>query len=1017
MKRRTELHWFPWLALLCLAWCGAAFALSPDESLLDLKRTDWGPKEGAPSTIVAIAQTSDGYLWLGNGSGLFRFDGLRFVQVDLPRDERLTSANVFSLFAPASGGLWIGFTFGGVAFLKDGQLTSYAERDGLPHASAKSFAQDSEGVVWVGTASGLARLNGSRWQQMDAAQGYTDTQTLALLVDSAGTLWAASNNKVLVLRSGEKNFRETGVAISVNSIFPVGIAESPEGKVWLLDDKGLHRLRKNDNPGRRSASSGLRILFDRDGALWAIGTDSIRRVGRPEQLPAETPWDQIEKLAPSADEFKPPEGNSDGLFEDREGNVWSLQAPGLKRFSERSVARVASFPKSLDDDFNLYLAAIAAAEEGALWVGGRTFAPFRIERNSFDLHAEIGPTSCVIRGEDGSTWFGGTKGLWKYASGRFEKVALPEGMDGYDVQAMAQERSGALWISVVRKGGVFRLMDGSWTLYGGIPALPKLPAVTLATDAKGRVWFGYVEGRVAMLDGNTVTEFSEGKRLPVGNVTGLYGKRSGVWAGGEFGLARFDGTVFRSLVPEIANAFNGVTGIVETADGDLWVNGRSGITHITAAEIQKATKDASHRVHVEAFDANDGVEGSPARLRPLPTAIEGTDGRLWFLTDLGLYWLDPARLHRNPLPPPVRIESLVVGDMTFKPSEGMKLPERTTALRIDYVAPSLTLAEKVRYRYKLEGVDDGWQDPQGRRQAFYTNLGPGTHRFHVIAANNDGVWNETGATLDFVIPPTFVQTRWFIALCVLGAAVALGALVKVRYAQLAARLRLRYEERMAERERIARELHDTLLQSTQGLVLKVQAAANSVSPDEPAHGMLEEALTRADRVIAEGRDRIQDLRIATDPDSDLATSLAAVGKELSQGPSVQFRALVEGPVRALLPRARDEAYRIGREALLNAFRHAGAKAIEVQAIFSEEDFRLRVRDDGTGMAAAAIEAGALPGHWGLPGMRERAEKIGAQLEVWSRPGAGTEIELRIPAKMAYAGRMRRPRWLPFRRPA
>jgi signal transduction histidine kinase len=581
---------------------------------------------------------------------------------------------------------------------------------------------------------------------------------------------------------------------------------------------------------------------------------------------------------------------------------------------------------------------------------------------------------------------------------------------------MAVDRSGSLWVSIVRKG-VFRLKDGAWTPYGGIESLPKLTAISMATDAQGRVWFGYTEGRVAALDGSDVTVFTGENASPVGNVTAIFARRRGIWVGGDLGVATLTDGHFRALTPAAAATFRGISGIVETADGDLWLNGSSGLIHVSAAETRSASADASYRIGGELFDARDGVQGSTARLRPLPSLIEGTDGRLWFVTALGLYTVDPAHIHRNTLAPPVLVQSLSADDRTYEPVTGFSLPQRTTSLRIDYVALSLTNAEKVRYRYKLDGVDKGWQDAQGRRQAFYTNLPPGPYRFNVIAANNDGVWNETGATLDFVIPPTFVQTRWFIALCVLGAAAALAALIKVRYAQLAARLRLRYEERMAERERIARELHDTLLQGTQGLVLKVQAAANSVAPDEPAHGMLEEALTRADRVMAEGRDRIQDLRIATEPESDLATSLAAVGEELSQGASVQFRALVEGPVRALLPGARDEAYRIGREALLNAFRHAHAKAIEVQAIFSDEDFRLRVRDDGTGMASAAIEAGALPGHWGLPGMRERAQKIGAQLEFWSRPGAGTEIELRIPAKMAYAGRMRRPGWLPFRRPA
>jgi signal transduction histidine kinase/ligand-binding sensor domain-containing protein len=1007
-RARDARRWTPWIWAFCLLWSTAASALSRDGTIADLRRTTWGAKEGAPSSIAAVAQTSDGYLWIGSASGLFRFDGLRFVRVDLPRDDRLSSVQVWSLFAPASGGLWIGFTFGGVAFLKDGKMTAYAERDGLPPGSVKAFALDPGGTLWAGTTSGLARLDGSQWQKVGAERGYSDTQTNALLVDSAGTLWSASRNKTLFMPSGETLFREAARLSGGGD--GMWIAESPDGDVWLANDDRLRRLAKNKNPGRQASASGLFLLFDRDGSLWSIQQDlRVRRMAHPEGLAQDVSWSE----ANGASVAYPDEGPSAGqgvsrtLIEDREGNVWVTSKAGLTRFSERNVTRPL---EGVLAQFNATTTALAADDGGTMWIAGRDFAAFSVRDGHAVSHDELGFVSCAILADNGTLWFGGKTGLWKLASGRFDRIALPEGTDGFEVQAMVQDRAGDLWVSIVRKG-VFLLKDGGWKPYGDIASLPRLTAVTLASDATGRIWFGYTEGRVAVLDGSTVTVFADKSQLPVGNVTAIYAKRSLVWVGGELGLAKLDGATFRAVNSDVGNALSSVTGIVETADGDLWVNSRAGVVHFTTEQTRRMTQDANDRAHGEIFDARDGVEGSPARLRPLPSAIEGTDGRLWFLTDADLYAIDPARIHRNPLPPPVVIESLIVGDRTYLPAPDLTLAKGTTSVRINYVGLSLTMAEKVRYRYQLDGVDQGWQDVQGRREAFYTNLSPGMHRFHVIAANNDGVWNETGTTLDFVIPPTFVQTGWFVALCAVGALLFFWLVIRFRVRQVAARMRGRFAERMAERERIARELHDTLLQSTQGLILRFQAVANQIAPDDPKREMLDDALKRADAVMAEGRDRVLDLRVAADPQRDLTEAFAATGEELAQGREVTFRCIVDGAPRKLQRMIRDEVYLIGREALLNAFRHAQAASIEVQIIYADAELRLRVRDDGIGVDADAFHTGSRPDHWGLQGMRERAKRIGAQLDLWSRPGAGTEIELKIPAGLAYEAPPRPKRWL------
>jgi signal transduction histidine kinase len=329
------------------------------------------------------------------------------------------------------------------------------------------------------------------------------------------------------------------------------------------------------------------------------------------------------------------------------------------------------------------------------------------------------------------------------------------------------------------------------------------------------------------------------------------------------------------------------------------------------------------------------------------------------------------------------------------------LPQGTSNIRIDYTALSLSNPERVFFRYKLNGVDEGWVDAGNRRQAFYTRLGPGDYRFQVIASNNDGVWNTGGATLNFVIPPTFVQTRTFLVICSICGVVALWVLYSLRIHQIAGRIQGRLQERVAERERIARELHDTLLQGFQGLILRFQSVANRMPPGEPLRQLMEQELEGADEVLAEGRDRVRDLR-TTDSGANLAESLAAVMDRLSLDNSPKLRLTEEGAPRELHPIVRDEIMQIVNEAIFNAVQHAKAEQIEVLIAYHRSELRVQVRDDGVGIAPEILDKGGRRDHFGLTGMRERAARMRTQFKLLSRPSGGTEIELIIPGGVAYA---------------
>jgi len=993
-----------WLATAALLWCGCAGALSPDRRIKELHHTAWGPGQGAPlGGAVALAQTSDGYLWMAGPSGLFRFDGIVFERVELPHDPKLSSLSLFSAFAPRGGGLWVGFTFGGVALLKGGRWQIFSVADGLPQSSPWQFAETPDGTLWVATGRDLARFDGARWKMVGSQMGLPASDNPILFVDSQGTLWAGGGNSLFFLRPGEHQFRNQPVAAPA-PWDGNGMAESSTGTVWLDAGFDLVPVAQNPPPGNPGRSSYGGLAFDHDGTLWDPQT-GLWRIAHPEH-PTTGAALRVEDIA---DHYTDADGLTSravrALLVDREGNVWVGTTHGLDRFSEPSLEIPLQVAENVKVVPQIADAGMAPADDaGGLWVTNGADAVVRYQDGRMSPPIIRQKVETLLRAADGTVWFGGRKALWRERQGQLQSLASP-GPDR-DTQALAQDKSGGLWASILRSG-VFRLKDGAWTPYGGITALPRGTAITIVRDRRDRLWFSYPDGSVAVLDGERVRTYVVADGLQIGNVMANHPGRIGHWLGGELGLARFDGERFYSIQSAPELPLDGVTGIVETPDGDLWLNGRAGIVHIAATELERSRLDPAYRVRGETLGAFDGVVGSSAMVRPLPTAIEAADGKLWFATTSGIYGIDPARRVHNRIPPPVLIRALTVAGYTIEPIPGLKLPAYTTAVRFDYLGLSLTAAEKVRYRYRLDGVDADWREVTAVRQALYTNLRPGHYIFRAIAANNDGVWNEQGAALDFSIARAYSQTTWFRAACAASLLLALWALYQLRLRQIAKGFNARLEERVAERTRIARDLHDTLLQSFQGLLLLFQTARELLRtrPAE-AEKILESAIDQTAQAITEGRDAVQGLRASTVERSDLAQAITTFGQELaaeaSRHTSVGLQVGVAGTPRTLHSIVRDEIYQIASEALRNAFRHAEAKQIEVELRYDERQLRLRIRDDGKGIDSNFLTAEGRVGHFGLHGMRERAKLMGGKLTVWSGPKSGAEVELSIPAARAYA---------------
>jgi signal transduction histidine kinase len=547
--------------------------------------------------------------------------------------------------------------------------------------------------------------------------------------------------------------------------------------------------------------------------------------------------------------------------------------------------------------------------------------------------------------------------------------------------------------------GIWTLKDNRWKKFDNA-ALPNQNIYAAYTDARGRVWFGYGNGVVTVLDHDAVRMFSNENGIATGAVKVIRGRNENVWIGGELGVAIFQQGRFRMLEAAGPKAFRAVSGILETADGSLWLTESRGVAHVPPTEIHAALHDPAYKVGYELFDYADGLPG-PVQQVASPTAVEGTDGRLWFATVGGLVSIAPGKLTKNKLPPGVLVRSVSASGQQYPPGPNVLLPALSNNVQVDYTGLSLSVPDRVLFRYRLDGVDEEWQDAGTRRQAFFNNLSPGHYRFHVVASNNDGVWNEEGAVLDFDIAPAWYQTNWFRLLCVAATLFVLWSLYQLRLRRVAAFYRGRMEERLAERERIARDLHDTLLQSVQGLILKFHAIAQRIPVIEPTRQEIEKALDFADQVLIEGRDRVRHLRTATIGFGELPKAFQRVVEEVAPNRVSSFKTVVEGTVLELHPILREEIYSIGREALINALTHSESRNIEAEIIYESHEFRVRIRDDGIGIDPEVLKKGGRADHWGLQGMRERAERIGADLDVWSRPGSGTEVELRIPAATAY----------------
>jgi signal transduction histidine kinase/streptogramin lyase len=970
--------------------------LAPDTSqtrpIHQFAHKTWTAQDGAPTEIHVLAQTGDGYLWLGTSSGLVRFDGVRFVPFVARTGDTTPLVGVRSLLQAHDGTLWIVWETGTVSHLAGGHLTSYGPPNGLPEVF--QLAESVGGVMVAGTKNGLARLTNGIWEDIGPGLGLTGTEVRAVWFDRSDALWVETDERVMYRPPGDPQFIDIGWPLK-RVAYRADFAESEDGTIWIAEmARSAHTLARpgDARPVTEVKVGAYSLLIDRKGSLW-IGSrgDGLRRVRDPTAIRGRV----VEQFGAEAEQFTEEDGLLSNviwdLLEDREGNIWVASDRGLERFREGDLipytTRGGLRPRGVfaNRDSSVWISAFATKEITRIGPHGRD-----------DVHEP--PCWCYRMAQDslGRVWAFEDTILVRFEGLEPTKVPL-EGGRLLAIDAIAIDPSGTVWLTDQARGLV-RIVDHRLDPVAPAKDIGRFTA--LFSDRNGRIWVGAL-GQVILYDHGKLKSFGAEEGVRPGQITDLYEDHEGtVWAVGAGGLHKFEHGRFRSLSGHQGLPERAVLGITEDDTGAWWLASRSGLLRLHPNELDRAFSDSTYSIRYRLFDRIDGLPGAIVMTK-LPVLTRSADGRIWIAADEGVASLDPHRLTRNDFPLQVLLEAVRFGGRDLTIDEVATIPAGTNDLEIDYTATELSMAARVRFRYRLEGVDETWREVGSRRRAYYTDLEPGPYRFTVAATTGDGDWVEFPGGWSFRVLPAWYQTSWFrglVALLLLGVGGAAVSLVqRRRHARTQNELRRQYEIVLAERTRIAEDLHDTLLQGFAGVNLQLIAAELAL-PQHP--DVAAATLVRVQRLtedsLREARERVWEMRDVSLASDDLATALETIARERSAGMSMEIAVTTTGNARGLPRSLEDAAYRIGREAIVNAIRHADATLIEIRLNADSSALLLEVRDNGRGIEPDEAAEARQQGHFGITGIQHRASLLGGRCDVRAHPDGGTIVALALP---------------------
>ena len=953
-------------------------------------RRNWGAEQGFPGgSVHAIAETADGYLWIASDKGLFRFDGFNFQVFDEVNSGPVPHGAVQKLAVDSAGNLWIQeqnmtlFRYPGDRFQNAAQDLVTVDRS----VTAMCRGKDGE-ILFLSPSRGILKYSAGRVQTLFITSGMPNFLVISMAQTADGNIWLGTRDAGLF--SLDQNRKLTVVQEfhdrKINTLLSTGAHD-----LWVGTDTGAARwngasLRTTGIPDVLEHTQILAILKDHRSNIWVSTSGGLLRI----DARGVAVWEEHREAF---------DGAVNALFEDREGNIWVGSDGGLTRFEESTFSSYpvavgsraeSSGPLYVDDEDRTWS---AAPQGGLMW--RRDGQAGTVTPSGLDKDVVVS-----IAGRKGELWIGRRRGgltHLRYRGKSFysETYTHAQGLAQDSVYAIHESPDGTVWAGTLT-GGVSRLKDGRFSTYTEANGLASNTVNTIAEGPDGTMWFGTSRG---------VSEFSSGRwrrytgrdGLPPGGVNCLFLDSTGtLWIGTPRGL------VFKRL-GRLQNCRDArgaleeeILGIAEDRSGWLWI---ATANHILRVNCQKLLDGAVGPSDLREYGITDGLLGSQGVKRNR-SVVSDSAGRIWISTNRGISVVDPAGLAGD-LPPVIaHMQAISADGRPLRPGNAVQVPAGRKRIIFGYVGLSLSFPERVRYRYKLEGFDRDWSEPTTAREAVYTNLAPGPYGFHVEASNTYDIWDSRAATVRIQVEAAFWQTWWFRFVCGLAVVLAATAVYRLRLNQISGRLRLRFEERLSERTRIAQELHDTMLQVFLSASMQMHVAWGRLAADSPAMPPLSRAMELIQQANEEGRTALHGLRSRQHDHVSLEQAFSCLPAELGESEGISFRVIVVGPQRLLQPVLRDDAYGIGREGLVNAFRHSQGTHIEVELDYAEEQFRLTVRDDGSGIDPHVLESGR-DGHWGLTGMRERARRIGAKLTFWSSAAGGTEVVLSVPAHIAY----------------
>ncbi len=969
-------------AIVALIGPSPASALDPKKKVSQYALESWQAKQGlANGGILSIAQSADGYLWLGTRRGLVRFNGSEFQLFDRRASGGLIGRNVYHIEPRRDGSLLFSTEGGaGLIELRNGKFSPYP-MPALPNPNIRIFHEGRDGTVWIGTnGPGLARVKDGKLKIYSAADG-VGTNIKAILEARDGAIWIGDYGLGVIRLTGDRISRY-GIPEGLPSNDVRAILEDPDGTLWFSTLGGLVRWRDGNLTTftRRDGLSQDRVFplcRDRNGNLW-IGTEGggLNRMagGRFSTLST--------REGSTSDEIR-------SLFEDREGNLWFGTADGaLFRLKDEKYS-VFTHQEGLSSDL---VRAVFEDRERNIWVG--TAEGVSVLRGSDILRPRepwmAGTVTTMIQDRSGGFWIGTLGQGLRWAHNGQTQIFFPN----QRITALFEDREGGIWAGVLP--GIARIRNGHAEAVGVGTSIARARIVALRQDAAGALWTAAESGVIYRITGTEVKEYSLHGAGSLAGTTSLHlDEPGGLWIGTTEGLCRFQGGALQCYSVADGLAEDQVSSILEDDQGFLWLSGFRGFSRIAKSAIQQYRRGTSPPLPVWFIEhANGEATSSGAQT---PSAWKGRDGRLWFGSLHGLIGIDPAAARPDPLPVPIVIEELLVDRSplsSLRSSNGSpKLAAGVRDIEFRFVGLNLGDPAGVRFKYQLEGYDTNWTDAGNRRVAYYTNLPGGTYRFRVMAANSDGVWNENPATLPFVKDPHLYETWWIRLLC----AGALGGAAWLAYRTRVGGLRKRFAAVLAERNRIARELHDTVEQGLTGVMLQLDTVSAhwSSSPDVARRG-LDLARNMARHCMGEARSAVRDLRSESLHTGDAVAALRQMAVEFGSAESPEIRVDVQGAPCTLPRDVEMTLLRIGQEALTNAVKHAQATRIDLEVQFASNHIALRVCDDGIGFVAESSLLSAASGHFGVLGMRERANKVGGKLVIHSSLGGGTTVDFRVP---------------------